>query len=148
MARYSVSVVIRRPVREVVAFMDDVDREREWQPHLREAWQEPPGPSRVGTRKSYRSHYLGKTLENTYVVRELDAGRRMVQRTTADSALDARVEIRWEEVPGGTRVTLDTTAKPRGLLRFMASSLLESSARAELESSLNRLRRILESRAG
>ena len=101
----------------------------------------------MGTRKSYRSHYLGRTLENTYVVEELDPGRRMVQQTTRDSAMDARVEIRWEEVPTGTRVTLDTTVKPRGLLRFMASSLLESTARNELEDSLKRVKRLLEAEA-
>jgi uncharacterized membrane protein len=148
MARHTASIVIHRPPAVVYAFMDDVSREREWQPHLRDAWQEPPGPSRVGTRKSYRSQLLGKTLENTYVVGELEPGRRMVQRTTADSAMDARVEIRWEEVPDGTRVTLESQAKPRGLLRFMASSILESTARGELQAALRRLKQRLEDEDG
>lgn len=144
MAHYTASIVIRRPVADVFAFMDDVARERDWQPNLREAWQEPPGPSRPGSRKSYRSHYLGKTLENTYVVEEVEPGRRMRQRTTPDSSLDALLEVRWEEDPQGTRVTLTTTVKPRGLLRFMGSSMLESTARKELQESLERLKRAME----
>ena len=47
MSRQSASIMIERPPAEVFAYMDDVSREKEWQPNLRSAEQEPPGPTEV-----------------------------------------------------------------------------------------------------
>ncbi len=44
MSRSSASIVIRRPVSEVFAYMDDVSREIEWQPNLQFAEKHPEGP--------------------------------------------------------------------------------------------------------
>lgn len=37
------SVVIERPIETVLAYMDDIEREAEWQPYLRE-WSPSPDP--------------------------------------------------------------------------------------------------------
>lgn len=144
MPRHEESIEIRRPLPEVYAYMDDIDREREWQTHLVEAEQTPIGPTRVGTRRRYVSEFMGKRLENTYVVLELDEGRHLVCETTPDSAVSARSEIHWVETQGVTRVTMSIDGKAGGLLRFVPPKLIEAAFRSELESALARLKERLE----
>lgn len=148
MPRKEVSIVIQRPLEEVFAYMDDVSHEPEWQPQLIEAEQTPPGPSRAGTRRRYVTEFLGKRLENTYVVLGHEPNRRVVLQTTPDSALEASSEIRWEEVDGGTRVTIILEGRAKGPLRFVPDALLEASFDRELRSALARLKEQLEARAG
>lgn len=144
MPRYSTSVLIRRTPADVYAYMDDVTREREWQPNLESAEQDPAGPTRVGTRKRYVSHFMGRRVENTYQVVELAPARRLVQETLPGSSARVRSEIRWSAVPGGTEVTLTVDATPTGLMKLLPSGLLEAATRKEMADSLARLRRILE----
>ena len=144
MERQQYAIVIDRPVADVFAYMDDVDREHEWQPNLREAEQIPPGPTAVGTRKRYVSDFMGKRVENTYEVIELEAGRRVVYRTTRDSSIDATSEVICEPVPGGTRVTMFVEGKPTGLLRFVPKKLMEKVYQEELAASLKQLKARLE----
>lgn len=144
MTKHSASVVIRRPVEKVYAYMDDVSREARWQPTLRSARKEPPGETRVGTRKVYESEFMGRKVRNTYEVIELDPLRRVVQRTLPGSSAEIWSEVRFEEHRDGTRVTLSVEARPAGLLRLIPRRFLESETRRELEESLSRLRKELE----
>jgi carbon monoxide dehydrogenase subunit G len=124
--------------------MDDVSREREWQPNLRSAAQEPPGPSEVGTRKRYVSEFLGREIENTYVVVEVEPGGRMLSQTTRDSAASVRTEVTWEGEGAGTRVTMTVEGRPGGLMKLMPRAMLEAAYRKELSASLQRLKECLE----
>jgi uncharacterized membrane protein len=144
MTRQTRSIVIDRPPQVVYDYMDDVAREREWQPNLRVAKQDPPGPSRQGTRKRYVSDFMGRKVENTYVVVEVDPGRRMVTETTRGSAIDARSEVTWEPEGPGTRVTMTIDGKPKGALRFIPAALLEAAYDKELETTLKRLKERIE----
>jgi uncharacterized membrane protein len=135
-----VSVVVDRPPVEVYYYMDDVTREPRWQPSLKVAEQEPPGPSRVGTRKRYVSEFLGREVENTYVVTEVEPGRRLVYESTPDSAVNARTEIVWEPEGVGTRVTMTLEGSPRGRLKLVPPKVLETAYRKELTAALQRLK--------
>ena len=144
MARHEQSIVIARPVAQVYSYMDDIERERDWQPQLVEAEQSPPGPSVVGTRRRYVSEFLGKRLENTYVVTLCEPGRRVVAQTTEDSVLDARSDVRWEAVEGGTRVTMALEGSPSGALRYVPARLLERAFAKEVDGALALLKERLE----
>lgn len=141
---YQHQVVIDCPVSRIFAYMDDVHREKEWQPGIKEARQDPPGETVVGTRKGYVSEFMGRRVENTYVTKVFDRDRRVVYETTSDSVLRARVELTFEAVGPGARVTMAVKAKATGVLRFIPQSLLEGTARKELESSLVLLKQRLE----
>lgn len=143
--RYRHSVVIDAPLPEVFAYMDDVSREHEWQPNIVEARKDPPGETRVGTRKSYASQFMGKRIENTYVARVFEPNRRAVYETTPDSALQATAELTFEEVGDSTRVTMAFEGKVGGPLRFVPKGVLEKLYQKELESTLGLLKRRLES---
>lgn len=144
MAIHEKSVLIERPLDEVFAYMDDVSREREWQPQLLEAEQTPPGPATVGTRRRYVSDFLGRRVTNTYVVRLYEPGRRVVLESTPDSVVRARTDIRWEAVAAGTRVTMALEGTPTGVLRFVPKAMLEATFEKELAATLARLKATLE----
>ncbi len=140
----SASITIQRPTSEVFAYMDDISREPEWQPNLRSAKQDPPGPTRVGTRKHYASRFLGRDVENTYRVVALEPGRRVVYETEKGSAIEARSEVMFESVEAGTKVTMVLDGKTKGLLRFLPEAVLEAAYNEELRATLARLKRRLE----
>lgn len=146
MPRYEESVVIARRPEDVFAYMDDVAREREWQPNIREAAQDPPGAGGVGTRKRYVSEFLGKRFVNVYVTTEYEPCRRVAYESTPDSSLRARGTFTWEPVAEGTRVTMAVETEPPALLRLLPQRLVDARSRSELRGSLERVKRILEGR--
>ena len=142
--RYQEEVVISSPVSRVFGYMDDVAREPEWQPALVEASKEPVGPTGVGTRKRYVSEFMGRRIENTYLTTHFEQNRRVIYETSPGSVLQAKVELRFEEVGAGTRVTMAVEGKASGPLRVIPQGMLEGVFRKELQASLDLLRRQLE----
>ena len=144
MPGHEASVVIDRVVGDVFEYMDDVNREHEWQPQLVEAEQVPPGAAAVGTQRRYVSDFMGRRLENTYVIRTYEPNRCIVLETTEDSALSATTEIRWQSASGGTEVTMSFDGAPTGALSFLPRRLLEATFDKEVKSALARLKERLE----
>lgn len=127
--------------------MNDISREPEWQPQLVEAEQIPPGDVEVGTRRRYVSEFLGKRVENVYVITAHEPNRRVSCETTKGSVLDATSDIRWEATQGGTRVTMTLEGRASGPLRFVPKPLLEATFEKEVRGALTRLKDRLESGA-
>jgi len=142
--KYRHQVVIDCPQAQVFAYMDDVEREKDWQPKIKEASKDPPGVTAVGTRKRYVSEFLGRPVRNTYVTRVFEPNDKVVYETTADSVMKARVEITFEAEGAGTRVSMEVEAKPTGALRFLPKTVLEGTAKKELGRSLALLKTELE----
>lgn len=145
MLRYESSIIIDCPVDKVFEYMQDIDREREWQPNLREAEQSPQGEPGVGTRRRYVSEFIGKRFENVYVNTIYEPGRRVAYKSAPESDTQAEGEVTWEAVDSGTRVTMRVAVEVGGLLRFVPKKLITSACRKELDDALARLKARLES---
>ena len=141
---YQQSIVIAQPPPVVHTYMDDISREHEWQSHIVEASQTPPGPTQVGSRRRYVSEFMGKRLQNTYVVMELDRGQRLVCRSTDDSAMSATSVLTWSPERNGTRVSITLKGEAGGALRFVPSGMIEAAFKKEVDGALARLKSILE----
>ena len=124
--------------------MDDIDREQEWQPNLRAASQEPHGPVGVGTLKRYASKFLKKEVHNVYRVTTYEMYVRTVYESTPESDTHAKAEIRWEQVPEGTKVTWTIEATPGKRLKLLPKKALEKASTQELERMLGNLKARLE----
>ncbi len=146
MLEYEYSIVINRPVEEVFSYMQDIDRERDWQPGLREAHQTPAGEPGVGTKRRYVSEFLGKRFHNEYVNTAYVPNRRVAYESTPESDTEATGEVIWDPANGGTRVTMRVRATVGGALRFVPRSLILSVAKKELAAALERARDRLEGR--
>ena len=142
--KYRHRVVVDSPVSRVFSFMDDVEREPEWQPGIKEATKDPSGPTTVGTRKRYVSEFMGNRIVNTYVTTAFEPDRRVTYETTKDSVLQARVDLSFRSVEAGTEVTMAVEGKATGVLRFVPKALMEGVFRKELETSLGLLKEKLE----
>ncbi len=144
MLEYESSATIARPPAEVFEYMQDLEREYEWQPNLREAEQTPEGEPGVGTRRRYVSEFMGKRFENVYVNTVYEPNRRVAYKSAPESDTQAEGEITWEAVEGGTRVTMRFKAEVSGLLRFVPKALVASVAQKELGDALARVKARLE----
>jgi len=144
MPRIERSVVISRSVPDVFTYMDDVDREAEWQRNLRSARQEPRGPVGVGTTKRYRSTFLKREVENVYRITAYEMYVRVAYESTPESAVQATAEVRWEQVPEGTRVTMTIDATAGRALKMVPGKALERASAQELERMLADLKAVLE----
>jgi len=142
--KYQHDVVVNAPVHRVFSYMDDVAREKEWQPGIKEAYKEPAGETAVGTRKRYISEFMGKRIENTYVTKVFEPNQQVTYESTPDSVIRATVDLRFESLDGSTRVTMAVQGKPTGVLRFIPQGILEGAFRKELEGSLGMLKERLE----
>ena len=141
---YEHQIVIARPVSTVFSYMDDLNREGEWQPGIIEAHKDPPGETTVGTRKRYISEFMGRRIENTYVTTLFEPNERVSYETTPDSVVRAKVELRFERAGVGTKVTMAFKGKLTGPLRFIPQGILEGVYHKEMRSSLALLKERLE----
>ena len=148
MPRIERSVTISRSVPDVFSYMDDVGREHEWQPNLRAASQEPRGPVGVGTLKRYTSVFMKQERHNVYRVTDYEMYVRVVYESTPESATQATAEVRWEQVPEGTRVTMSIDAAPGRAMKLVPGKALESATTKELERMLRLLKEVLEGGRG
>ena len=142
--RFEHQVVIASPVSRVFSYMDDVSREREWQPSVVEAHKDPPGETTVGTRKRYESEFMGRRIRNTYVTTHFEPDVRVSYESTPDSVLRAKVELRFEPTDTGTKVTMAFNGKLTGPLRFIPQRVLEGVYHKEMKTSLSLLKQRLE----
>lgn len=144
MLTYECSIVIRRTAEDVFAYMQDIDRERDWQPNLREARQVTPGEPAVGTERRYVSEFMGKRFKNAYVNTVYEPNRRVAYRSTPESDTQAAGEVTWEPVQHGTRVTMRVEAEVGGMLRFVPKSIIQSVGKRELMEALERVKTRME----
>ena len=144
MSTYEESVVIKRPVEQVFDYMDDIEREPEWQPNLRQVKQTPAGPAGVGTERHYVSEFMGRRFRNTYVNTAYEPRRRIAYRTTRTSDVQAEGEIEWRAIDAGTEVTMRVTPQVPGFLRLLPRGARERLFTGELRTTLARLKGRLE----
>jgi uncharacterized protein YndB with AHSA1/START domain len=77
------SIEINRPAEEVFAYVDQVDRHKEWQDQLVSTTVETDGPVGVGTRVVERRNVPGGTRDFPFEITEHDPPRKVSFRGTA-----------------------------------------------------------------
>jgi hypothetical protein len=102
-----------------------------------------PPPLAVGSKLRFRAQFLGRTLEYTYEVREIDPGHRFVM-ATAQGPFPMETTYSWEDVaPGTTKMTLRNRGEPSGFAAVTALVTTLAMRRAN-EADLRRLKALLE----
>lgn len=137
------AVEIARPRAEVAAFAADPGNATAWYKNIEAVeWQTAP-PVAVGSKVRFRARFLGRTLEYTYEVRELDPGRRFVM-ATAQGPFPMETTYTWDDAaPGGTKMTLRNCGEPSGFAAVTAPVMTLAMRRAN-EADLRRLKALLE----
>jgi uncharacterized membrane protein len=136
------SVIIRRPVEEVFAYVSDLTHSPDWQAQLVEARKLTDGPVGVGTRYAFVRQFMGRKIEaaNEFVAHEPN---RKVQFRFASGPMPGQGTYLFEATPDGTKLTSTVELEPGGLSR-LAAPLIASSLRREIAAGLPVLKELLE----
>jgi uncharacterized membrane protein len=136
-------IEIKRPRDEVSAFASDPANATAWYKNIRSAEWETAPPVQVGSRLRFRAQFLGRSLEYTYEVREIDPGRRFVM-ATAQGPFPMRTTYTWEDAAdGATKMTLRNTGELSGFAAVTAPIMTRAMRKAN-EADLRRLKALLE----
>ena len=136
-------IEIKRPRHEVAAFAANPANAPVWYKNIKAIeWQTSP-PAVVGSRIRFRAQFLGRTLDYTYEVRELQPGRRFVM-ATAQGPFPIETTYTWGDAPdGATQMTLRNRGEPSGFAAVTAPVMARAIRRAN-EADLRRLKELLE----
>ena len=97
----------------------------------------------VGSRLRFRARFLGRSLQYTYEVREIEPGSRFVM-ATAEGPFPMETTYTFTDAPGGgTRMELRNRGEPFGFAAVTAPVMTRAMRRAS-EADLRRLKLLLE----
>lgn len=136
------SVVIRRPVEEVFAFLTNLDNEKRWQPDIRELRWTTDGPIRPGSTFREVRLVMGRPVELICEVTEFEPNRRFCIRTV-DGGLPFTSCRLFEAIAEGTKTTQATDVQVRGVFKLLAPFIARQ-ARRQLAVEMDTLKSILE----
>ena len=140
------SILINRPVEEVFAYMDDIEKEHEWQPYLRE-WEQSPDPNQngVGSVRRYDNRYMGRSFTNVYQILEYEPNIKVMYKSTPEAAVQAEGGTLWEAVNGGTKVTFIFKPELGDFWGYIPKPIVRRIYMGTLDSNMRRLKQVLES---
>jgi uncharacterized protein YndB with AHSA1/START domain len=139
-ASFEITIEIARPASAVFAYLTDISALPQWQAGAIEAHAD--SPVRLGTKVREVRTFLGRRLETTLEVTELEPGRLFTLQALS-GPVPFQVRHLLEPAATGTRLTVQGEGEPRGLLR-LAGPVAARVAERELEESLAALKVILE----
>ena len=136
-------ITIERRRDEVAAFAADPSNTTTWYKNIKAVEWETTPPAVVGSRLRFRAHFLGRTLEYTYEVREIEPGARFVM-ATAQGPFPMETMYTWEDAgPGATKMSLRNRGEPSGFAAVTAPVMARAMRRAN-QADLQRLKALLE----
>jgi uncharacterized membrane protein len=144
MIEVTASVEIDRSSDEVFDYLADMENNPLWQRgQQRCVWTSEP-PLRVGSTYDQEARFLGRTIRSSFVVAELEPGRRIRIRTTAGTMpLDITRQVR-RVGPNRTAVSAIVKGEPSGMFS-LAAPVMRRLVASSVAKDYRRLKTILES---
>jgi uncharacterized membrane protein len=139
------SIVIARPREEVYEFMTASDSVQLYNSNVVD-YELVSGEERtVGAVARGVSKVAGRRLEWTTTIREIDDGKRTLIAST-ESKIPFSIEMRFEDDPGGTKVTwMQHTDELGGFFGKLADSLVVKMYARDVQGNLEKAKLLLES---
>lgn len=136
-------IEVARPRAEVAAFACDPDNATSWYVNITSVQWRTERPLAVGSRFAFVAEFLGRRLEYTYEVVELEPTERFVMRTS-EGPFPMETTYAWEDTTtDGTRMTLRNRGEPSGFARIAGLFMAVAMRRAN-RNDLRRLKQALE----
>lgn len=138
------SILIKRPIEDVFAFISETKNIPLWQTDVLEARHTPEGPVQVGTKLTMVRAFLGRKMESTADLVVYEPPTRYAYKTTTGPGVTG--ENRCEATSEGTRFTTSFDMQTGGVFS-LADPLVARTIKRSVESGLATLKDLLESRA-
>jgi carbon monoxide dehydrogenase subunit G len=145
MNEFEIVTVIERPVADVFAAIQDLDRAAQWNPGVTEVRQTSPGPLGVGSTVVYVGGFLGRSYESSVEYTECVADKRIATKTTS-GPFDLEVEIELDAADTGTKVTATYRGESRGFFK-LAEPIVVRLTKRHFETANENLKTLLEADA-
>jgi uncharacterized membrane protein len=145
MVKVKKSIVIKAPVENVFAYMQDARSNLEWLPGIMEITDIHDEPGQVGSHFRWAYKMAGLRFEGETTLVEYVKNRRMV--TEGRGAISNRWQFDYTTVPEGTRLDLDVEyTVPTPVLGRVAEHAIRGQNEREAELALSNIKARMESR--
>ncbi len=138
----SVAIAIDRPPATVMAFASDPMNDPAWIGGIRSVEILSPGPVGAGTIVKRVASFLGRKIDYTTEITDLEPGVRLTMTSLA-GPFPLAVTYGFEPATAGTRMTIRNTGDPKGLFR-LTEPLLKAAIRRNVRRDLAALKSLLE----
>ena len=144
MSEHTASIMIKRPVEDVFAFLSDPQNRLKYDSDLIEVRQNGESPIEIGMQIVEVRRMGGRKIELTTEVIGLEVNRQISYQSQPGDPSNAFGTYTFEAVSEGTRLSLDFTTKPRGFFRLIAP-LISSGLNRSIPKGLENIKKVLES---
>ena len=141
----STSIMIKRPVEGVFAFVTDPEKMSLWMSELVEAKQTSEGPVGVGTTVSAVANPLGRRIENIQEITAYEPNEKFAFKSPS-GPVKTEDEFSFESDADGTKVTRTTNGEFGGFFK-MAEPLFVRMLTRQFETNFANLKDLLEAQA-
>ena len=137
----TVEIVIDLPRALVAEYVMEPANEPNWIKGIVQSTPLAPGPIAKGSRVRRLAKFMGRQIDYTPEVMDLDPDRRLVMKT--DKPFPMTIEYEFSDREGGTVFRQRLLGGPGGVMRLFAP-LMASMVRRNIRSDMDRLRTTLE----
>lgn len=142
MGGFETSVVVRRPLEEVAAYLSDLQNDTQWRREWVDAEPVSAGPLGVGTTTALHGEVWGRRMMAVYEIARYEP-HRLTEWRTVSGPLPLTFRRGFQEAGGGTRVTFTYGAQPSAVLKLVEPLAIRM-GRRQLDGDIPALRAILE----
>jgi uncharacterized protein YndB with AHSA1/START domain len=147
MTRWQESVMVDRPVEDVWKFVTDMSELPKWNPQVLEPRQTSSGPLGVGATVEFGARMRSSTMTISMRVTEYESNRRFSFEHTSGPLVGTTESDSFESIEGKTKLTRMGDVKFRGFYKLVGP-FVTPRWRKDVVSSLDNVKRILETQAG
>lgn len=137
------SIIIHRPVDQVYQFMSEPKNRLQYDPKLIAVRQTPDGPIKIGTQIVEVRSMMGKRGEMVTEVSELGLNERIGYRSLHNDPMNAAGAYHFQAVPEGTRLSLNFSLNPSGVLKLI-TPFIAGGLRRDIAAGLANIKAVLE----
>jgi carbon monoxide dehydrogenase subunit G len=142
MITFDLSTLIDRPVKDVFAFVSNLNNMTKWNSAVVSLQQLTPGTLGVGTKFKSVGEMMGRRIDGEVKVTSYEPDSRTGFQMNA-GPLQMNVTIGFKPVGTGTKVSLNAQGNPAGVFK-LAEGMMQGRVKSMMEENLARLKSVLE----
>lgn len=136
------TILIKRPIATVFAYVSDLRNAPQWQTGLLEVRKTTEGALGVGSQFTFVRKFLGQKLEASNRFTQYEPNR-LIRFVTNSGPLHVEASYLFEATSEGSKVTCKLEMKPQGFSK-LAEPLIAASVRREMAAEFGYLKDLLE----